>query len=89
MLQTGINLVSEISSDEETLFYFSIDPDKVQWTSNDQEYTCIINLALMKIQVCICFKSCLLKNGIVVGVEFFSPVENDEVTAQRALACSF
>ena len=29
-------LVSEIASDEETLFYFSIDPDNVQWASTDR-----------------------------------------------------
>ena len=29
-------LVSEISSDEETLSYFSINPDNVQWASTDR-----------------------------------------------------
>ena len=29
-------LVSEISSDEETLFFFSINPDNVQWASTDR-----------------------------------------------------
>ena len=42
-------LVSEISSDDETLFYFSIDPEKVQWTTIDQEVL-YYQFGLMKIQ---------------------------------------
>ena len=29
-------LVSDISSDEDTVLYFSINPDKVRWTSTEQ-----------------------------------------------------
>ena len=29
-------LVSDISSDEDTVLYFSINPDRVRWTSSEQ-----------------------------------------------------
>ena len=75
-------LVSEISSDEETLSYFSINPDNVQWASTDRnilfyqfginentQYAFVLNI--------------LIEDDIVEGIEFFSPVANDEVTNQR------
>ena len=75
-------LVSEISGDAETLNFFSINPDKVKWNSPQQEFlyyqfgnsenaltTFAINL--------------IVYEDIVTGVEFFSPVVNDEVASQR------
>jgi len=75
-------LVSEISGDAETLNFFSINPDEVKWNSPQQEFlyyqfgnsenaltTFAINL--------------IVYEDIVTGVEFFSPVVNDEVASQR------
>ena len=75
-------LVSEISGDAETLNFFSITPDEVKWNSPQQEFlyyqfgnsenaltTFAINL--------------IVYEDIVTGVEFFSPVVNDEVASQR------
>jgi hypothetical protein len=75
-------LVSEISGDEETLNFFSINPDEVKWNSPQQEFlyyqfgnsenaftTFAINL--------------IVYEDIVTGVELFSPVVNDEVASQR------
>ena len=75
-------LVSKISGDEETLNFFSINPDEVKWNSPQQEFlyyqfgnsenaftTFAINL--------------IVYEDIVTGVEFFSPVVNDEVASQR------
>lgn len=75
-------LVSEISGDTETLNFFSINPDEVKWNSPQQEFlyyqfgnsenaltTFAINL--------------IVYEDIVTGVEFFSPVVNDEVASQR------
>ena len=76
-------LVSEISSDEETLFYFSIDPEKVQWTTIDQEVL-YYQFGFNENTESVFVLNLLVENGIVEGVEFFSPVENDEVTTQRA-----
>lgn len=75
-------LVSEIASDEETLLFFSIDPEKVRWETPEQKilvyrfaesennnYTFTLNLGV--------------EDDIVKEVQFFSPVQSDEVNSQR------
>ena len=75
-------LVSDISSDEDTLLYFSINPDRVRWTSTEQNTlfyqfgdientnsSFVINIAI--------------RDEIVDSVEFFSPASTDDVTSQR------
>ena len=75
-------LVSEISSDNDTLFYFSIDPEKVQWTSIDREVL-YYQFGFAENTDSIFVLNLLVTNGIVEGVEFFAPVANDDVTSQR------
>tara|TARA_B100001287_G_scaffold172554_1_gene145292 strand:- start:1155 stop:1766 length:612 start_codon:yes stop_codon:yes gene_type:complete len=75
-------LVSEISSDEETLFFFSINPDNVQWTSTDRNIL-FYQFGLTESTQSPFVLNILIVNDIVEGVEFFSPVANDEVTSQR------
>jgi len=75
-------LVDEISEDEETLLFFSINPDNVQWTSTDQNilfYQFGLNENIQSTFVL----NILIANDTVEGVEFFSPVADDEVTSQR------
>ncbi len=75
-------LVSEISENEETLLFFSIDPEKVRWETPEQKilvyrfvesenntYTFTLNLGV--------------EDDIVKDVQFFSPVQSDEVNSQR------
>ena len=75
-------LVSDISSDEDTVLYFSINPDKVRWTSTEQNTlfyqfgdientnsSFVINIAI--------------RDEIVDSVEFFSPASTDDVSSQR------
>lgn len=75
-------LVSEIASDEETLFYFSIDPENVQWASTDRNIL-LYQFGLSENTQSTFLLNMLITDDTVVGVEFFSPVANDEVTAQR------
>jgi hypothetical protein len=75
-------LVEEISEDEETLLFFSINPDNVQWTSTDQKilfYQFGLNENIQSTFVL----NILIANDTVEGVEFFSPVADDEITSQR------
>jgi len=75
-------LVDEISEDEETLLFFSINPDNVQWTSTDQNilfYQFGLNENIQSTFVL----NILIANDTVEGIEFFSPVADDEVTSQR------
>ena len=75
-------LVSEISSDEETLFFFSINPDNVQWASTDRNIL-FYQFGLNEDTQSSFVLNILVADDIVKGVEFFSPVANDEVTSQR------
>ena len=75
-------LVNEISEDEETLLYFSINPDKVQWTSTDQNIL-FYQFGLNENTQSAFVLNILVADDIVEGVEFFSPVADDEVTSQR------
>ena len=75
-------LVSEISSDEETLFFFSINPDNVQWASTDRNIL-FYKFGLNEDTQSSFVLNILVADDIVEGVEFFSPVANDEVTSQR------
>ena len=76
------NLVDEISEDEETLLYFSINPDKVQWTSTDQNIL-FYQFGLNENTQSAFILNILVADDIVEGVEFFSPVADDEFTSQR------
>ena len=76
-------LVSEISSDEETLLFFSINPDNVKWTSTDRNML-YYQFGLSENTQSLFVLNILIANDIVEGVEFFSPVANDEITSQRA-----
>ena len=75
-------LVDEISEDEETLLYFSINPDKVQWTSTDQNIL-FYQFGLNENTQSAFVLNILVADDIVEGVEFFSPVADDEFTSQR------
>ena len=75
-------LVDEISEDEETLLYFSINPDNVQWTSTDQN-TLFYQFGLNENIQSTFVLNILIVDDTVIGVEFFSPVADDEVTSQR------
>ena len=75
-------LVSEISSDEETRFFFSINPDSVQWASTDRNIL-FYQFGLNEDTPSSFVLNILVEDDIVEGVEFFSPVANDEVTSQR------
>ena len=75
-------LVSEISSDEETLFFFSINPDNVQWASTDRNIL-FYQFGLNEDTQSSFVLNILVADDTVEGVEFFSPVANDEVTSQR------
>ena len=66
-------LVSEIASDEETLFYFSIDPDNVQWASTDRNIL-LYQFGLNENTQSAFVLNILIADDTVVGVEFFSPV---------------
>ena len=75
-------LVSDISSDEDTVLYFSINPDKVRWTSTEQN-TLFYQFGDIENTSSSFVINIAIKDEIVDSVEFFSPASTDEVSSQR------
>ena len=75
-------LVSEISNDQETLNFFSINPEKVKWNSPQQEllYYQFGNSENSLTSFAI---NLIVYEDIVTGVEFFSPVVSNDIASQR------
>ena len=75
-------LISEISNDQETLNFFSINPEKVKWNSPQQEllYYQFGNSENSLTSFAI---NLIVYEDIVTGVEFFSPVVNNDIASQR------
>ena len=78
-------LVGTISEDEETILYFSMNPDNVKWTSETKEVlyysfgdsgeqSDINNVFVMNI---------FITDDIVSRIEFFAPTSKDEANAQQ------
>ena len=75
-------LVSDISSDEDTVFYFSINPDKVRWTSTEQN-TLLYQFGDIENTNSSFIINIAIRDEIVDSVEFFSPASTDDVSSQR------
>ena len=78
-------LVSTISEDEETILYFSMNPDNVKWTSETKEVlyysfgdsgkdSDITNVFVINM---------FITDDIVSRIEFFAPTTKDEANAQQ------
>ena len=79
-------LVSTISEDEETILYFSMNPDNIKWTSETKEVlyysfgdsgeqTDINNVFVMNM---------FITEDLVSRIEFFAPTTKDEANAQQS-----
>ena len=75
-------LISEIANDEDTILYFSINPDEVRWASPEQT---ILFYQFGKLeQTPVSFAiNLIVEDDTVTSVEFFSPVVSDETASQR------
>ena len=75
-------LISEIANDEDTILYFSINPDEVRWASPEQK---ILFYQFGKSeQTPVSFAiNLIVEDDTVTSVEFFSPVVSDETASQR------
>ncbi len=78
-------LINTISEDEDTILYFSMNPDNVKWTSEQKEAlyysfgdsgdeTNINNVFVINM---------FITGDIVSRIEFFAPSTNDEANAQQ------
>ena len=81
-VSTWNSIVDSISNDEDTILFFSIDPDEVKWSTFDQEELVYKwgdasvgdNVFILNLDV---------ENEIVRTVKFFAPTTNDQATTQQ------
>ena len=75
-------LVSEISNDEDTLLFFSINPDEVRWATPQQQIL-FYQFGKSENNPIAFAINLLVEEDIVYSVEFFTPAVNDEISSQR------
>tara|TARA_B100000900_G_scaffold188338_1_gene159543 strand:- start:301 stop:948 length:648 start_codon:yes stop_codon:yes gene_type:complete len=75
-------LISEIANDEDTVLYFSINPDKAKWASAEQTVLFYQFGQIEETSVSFAL-NLIVEDDRVTSVEFFSPVVSDETASQR------
>ena len=78
-------LVSTISEDEETILYFSINPDNVKWTSETKQvlYYSFGDSGKQSDISNVFVINMFITDDIVSRIEFFAPTTREEVNAQQ------
>jgi len=81
-VSTWNSVVDSISDDEETILFFSINPDEVKWTSSDKDQL-VYKWGDASKQDNIFILNLYIENEIVRTVQFFAPTTNDTNTTQQ------
>ena len=81
-VSTWNNVVDSISDDEETILFFSINPDEVKWTSADKDQL-IYKWGNASNEDNVFILNLYIENEIVRTVQFFAPTTNDTITTQQ------
>ena len=81
-VSTWNNVVDSISDDEETILFFSINPDEVKWTSSDKDQL-VYKWGDASKQDNIFILNLYIENEIVRTLQFFAPTTNDTTTTQQ------
>ena len=81
-VSTWNSVVDSISNDEETILFFSINPDEVKWTSSDKDQL-VYKWGDASKQDNIFILNLYIENEIVRTVQFFAPTTNDTATTQQ------
>ena len=75
-------LINSISNDEETILFFSINPDGVNWVS-DAKQPLVYQFGTSTAKENIFFLNLNVDNDTVRSLEFFAPTSNDDITSQQ------
>ena len=75
-------LINSISNDEETILFFSINPDGVNWAS-EAELTLVYQFGKSTAKENIFVLNLNVDNNSVRSIEFFAPTSTDEITSQQ------
>ena len=81
-VSTWNNVVDSISDDEETILFFSINPDEVKWTSADKDQL-VYRWGNASNEDNVFILNLYIENEIVRTVQFFAPTTNDTITTQQ------
>ncbi len=81
-VSTWNSVVDSISDDEETILFFSINPDEVKWTSTDKDQL-VYKWGDASNEDNVFILNLYIENEIVRTVQFFAPTTNDTVTTQQ------
>ena len=81
-VSTWNSVVNSISNDEETILFFSINPDEVKWTSADKDQL-VYKWGNASNEDNVFFLNLYIENEIVRTVQFFAPTTNDTITTQQ------
>ena len=75
-------LINSISNDDETILFFSINPENVNWVS-DARQTLVYQFGKSTSKENIFVLNLNVDNNSVRSLEFFAPTSNDEITSQQ------
>ena len=75
-------LINSISNDDETILFFSINPESVNWVS-DARQTLVYQFGKSTSKENIFVLNLNVDNNSVRSLEFFAPTSNDEITSQQ------
>ena len=81
-VSTWNSVVESISDDEETILFFSINPDEVKWTSTDKDQL-VYKWGDASNEDNVFILNLYIENEIVRTVQFFAPTTNDTITTQQ------
>ena len=81
-VSTWNSVVDSISDDEETILFFSINPDEVKWTSADKDQL-VYKWGDASNEDNVFILNLYIENEIVRTVQFFAPTTNDTITTQQ------
>ena len=81
-VSTWNSVVDSISDDEETILFFSINPDEVKWTSTDKDQL-VYKWRDASNEDNVFILNLYIENEIVRTVQFFAPTTNDTTTTQQ------
>ena len=81
-VSTWNSVVNSISNDEETILFFSINPDEVKWTSPDKDQL-VYKWGNASNEDNVFILNLYIENEIVRTVQFFAPTTNDTITTQQ------
>tara|TARA_B100001989_G_scaffold234772_1_gene195544 strand:+ start:77 stop:712 length:636 start_codon:yes stop_codon:yes gene_type:complete len=81
-VSTWNSVVDSISDDEETILFFSINPDEVKWTSPDKDQL-VYKWGNASNEDNVFILNLYIENEIVRTVQFFAPTTNDTITTQQ------